>query len=88
MVDLLPRTSWPSANLQHRYHVSRIVSIDPSNHAWMLDCFARGICVVVNLYLFRNQVDFFENHELLVSGRSMHKKAPVKHYKNQEAMLA
>lgn len=88
MLEMIPNASWPSANLQHRYRVERVISIDPSHPHEMVACLERGIPVVVNLYLFKNQVAFFENHELLVSGRSFPKKAPMKHYKNQEAMLA
>jgi hypothetical protein len=32
---------------------------------------SQRIAVVVNLFLFSNQVSFFESHDLLVSGKSM-----------------
>lgn len=88
MVSLIPQMSWPSVNLQHRYVAKHVHSIDPGQPAQMISCLARGVPVVVNLYLFRNQVAFFENSGLLVSGRSVGKRAPAKHHKNHEAMLA
>jgi hypothetical protein len=70
MADRIVDRSWPSANLQCLYSLSaRPREVAPSNHAALLGLLSRNIPCIVNLYLFKNQVAFFEN-ALLVSGMS------------------
>jgi hypothetical protein len=54
--------------MQLVWTVDAVETIDTGDHARLLSTLASMCPVVVNLYLFANQVDFFESHHLLVSG--------------------
>lgn len=70
MAEKIHERAWPSANLQHVFRIRgppRVLS--PDNHRQVIALLTRNIPLVVNLYLYKNQVAFFEN-TLLVSGMS------------------
>lgn len=54
--------------MQCKYTVSRVESIRSDDHASLARALNQAYPVVVNLFLYANQVNFFESHHLLVSG--------------------